>query len=86
MVWSQLKHNARRLNIRISKPYKVVNLVCDVYDQKVTVGKWKNYVAHIMKEEKTLLELDHVLDGKIEPLAFHLSDGCHASNSDDELV
>ena len=44
------------------------------------------FVAHIMKEEKTFREMDHILDSKIKPLAFHLSDGGDADDSDDELA
>ena len=40
----------------------MVNLIRDVCDHKITVGKWKNYVAHIMKEEKTFHEIDYILD------------------------
>ena len=44
------------------------------------------FVAHIMKEEKTFREMDHILDSKIKPLAFHLSDDGDADDSDDELA
>ena len=68
-----------------SQPSKVVNLIRDACDQKITVGKWKNYVAHNMKQEKTFCEMDHILDSKIEPLVFHLSDGVDTDDSDNEL-
>ena len=74
-MWSQLKHHARHLNIYRSQPSKVANLIRDGSDQKITVGNWKNYVAHIMKEEKTFREIDHVLDSEIKPLVIHLLDG-----------
>ena len=38
-----------------------------------------------MKEEKTFCEMDHILDSKIEPLVFHLSDGVDTDDSDNEL-
>ena len=44
------------------------------------------FVAHIMKEENTFHEMYHILDSKIKPLAFHLSDGGDADDSDDELA
>ena len=47
---------------------------------------WANYVAHILKGEKTFSEIDHILDNKIEPLVFHLSDGGDTDDSEDELV
>ena len=86
MVWSQLKHHAWSLNIYSSQPSKVVNVICDVCDQKIIVGKRKNYVAHIMKEWKTFREMNHILDSKIEPLVFHLSDGGDTDDSGNELV
>ena len=36
MVWSQLKHHAWRLNIYSSQPSKVVKLIPDVCDQKIS--------------------------------------------------
>ena len=39
-----------------------------------------------MKEENTFHEMYHILDSKIKPLAFHLSDGGDADDSDDELA
>ena len=53
MVQSQLKH-AWRSNIKSSQPSKVVNLICDVFAQKITVDKWMNNIAHIFKEESFL--------------------------------
>ena len=81
-----MKHHAWRLNIYSSQPSRVVNFILDACDQKITVGKWKNYVAHIMKEEKTFREMDRILDNEIEPMVFHLSDGGDTDDSDDELV
>ena len=62
-------------SFKISQPSEVVNLICVAYDQKVTVAKWKNYVAHNMKEKKAFHEIDHILDSKMEPLVFDFSDG-----------
>ena len=86
MVWSQWRHYAWILNIYISRPSKVVNLIRDVCDQKITAGKWKNYVVQIIKEQKTYFEMNHILDSEIEPLVFHLSDGGDTDDSDDEFV
>ena len=73
-------------SFKISQPSEVVNLICVAYDQKVTVAKWKNYVAHNMKEKKAFHEIDHILDSKMEPLVFDFSDGVDTDDSDDELV
>ena len=73
-------------SFKISQPSEVVNLICVAYDQKVTVAKWKNYVAHDMKEKKAFHEIDHILDSKMEPLVFDFSDGVDTDDSDDELV
>lgn len=84
-MWSQLQYHAWHLDIYSNQPSKVVNVICDVCDQKITVGNWKN-VAHIIKEEKTFCEMNHILDSKIEPLIFHLSGGGLTDDSDNELV
>ena len=57
-----------------------------MYVIKNNRGEWKNYIAHIMKEENTFCEMDHILDSEIETLVLHLWDGDDTDDSDNKLV
>ena len=52
IVWNQLKHHARHLNIYTSQPAKVIDLLRNVCNQKITKGHWKNYVSHVIKRKR----------------------------------
>ena len=38
MVWNQLKYHARHWNIYTSQPAKVIDLIRNVCDKKITMG------------------------------------------------
>ena len=85
MVWNQLKHHARHLNIFTSQPAKVVELLRNVCNQKIFKEHWENYVGHVIKQEKEFWEMDFIIDSEIEPLVIHLSNESEGDGSDDEL-
>ena len=86
MVWNQLKYHARHLNIFTSQPGKVVELIRNVCDQKITQEHWENYVRHVIKQEKEFREMDFITDNDIEPLVIHVSNESDSDGSDDEFI
>ena len=86
MVWNQLKHHARHLNIHTGHPANVIDLLRNVCDQKITKGHWENYVSHTVKQEKEFREMDHIIDNEMEPLVIHLSDNNDSDRSEEELL
>ena len=45
MVWNKLKHYARHLNIYTSQPAKIIDLLRNVCDQKITKEHWENVLV-----------------------------------------
>ena len=67
MVWNQLKHHARHLNIHTNQPAKVIDLLRIFVTRK---SHWENYVSHFIKKEKDFRKMDHIIDNKIERHSF----------------
>ena len=86
MVWNQLNHHARHLNIYTSQPAKVIDILRNICDQKITKGCWENYVTRVIKQEKEFREMDHVIDNQHEPLLIQLSDNKDSDGSEEKLV
>ena len=51
MVWSQLKQRCRRDNIYTNEPVKVLELIRDVCNTKMSSKNLENYVGHTIKVE-----------------------------------
>ena len=79
MVWNQLKHHTRHLNVYTSQPTKVLNLIREVCHSEITSEHWSNYVKHVINEENKFKVMDHILDNDTEPLIVHVT-----AESDDD--
>ena len=80
MVWNQFKSHARRMNVFTSEPAKVVQMIRDVFKEKILPSHCVNYDRHIRKEEETFKKMDGILDTHIDPFIIQLTD----SEEDDE--
>lgn len=74
------------MNIDTSQPTKVVDLIRNVCDQKITKDNWGNFTGRAMEEKNKFREMDHILDNEIEPLVIHLPDSNNSDGSEDKLV
>ena len=83
MVWNQLKHHARHSNIYTSQPAKVVGLLREVCEEKISVENCQNYVNRVVKIEEKYRVMDHIVDNEVEPFIIHASDS--ENESDDDL-
>ena len=79
MAWNQLKLHARHLNVFTSTPSKVAELLRSVFENNISQKNWKNYVEHVIKEEKKFKKIDLILDNDIEPVIINVG-----GESDDE--
>lgn len=88
MVWNQLKHHAWHLNIYTSQPAKVIDLLQNFCDKKITKGYWENYVSCIIEQGEGMefREMDHIIDNETESLVIHLSDNNDSNGIEKELV
>ena len=85
MVWSQLKQHCRRDNIHTNEPAKVLELIRDVCNTKISLKNWENYVGHTIKVEQNFRKTDHIVDNEVEPVIVeYYSSSESDSNSDIE--
>lgn len=79
LVWSQVKGHVSANN-RSFKVDEVMKLTCEGI-QNVSVASWDKCVAHVIKEEKKMWELDGLADNTIDAVQFTVGD----SSDDTEL-
>ena len=53
---------------------------------EITKGRWKNYVNHVIKQEKKFREMDQIIDNEIESLVIPFSDNNDSDVIEEELL
>ena len=81
LIWAQIKGSVARNN----KTYKLgdVKLLLANAIKEITTEKWRDCVAHVIKEEEKLWELECVTDKVVDSMVINTADSSSSKSESD---